>query len=290
MSTVTYLTGPGSHSVGRVPFSAEVIRVTVNESTVSEYASYLALDQLLAAQRPRSAAPDEMMFVVVHQVHELWFKLLLHEFAQLQRQLTRGAAAHSLHTLRRAVRVLAAVVAPTGVLETLTPHQFTGFRAALGSGSGAQSAQFREIEAVLGRRDRHLYSAFAPGSEERARIEAAASRPSVFDSLLTFLSSHGYPVPTTLLRRDVSRPRAPSALLREVLLRVYLDEGVAAQICDGLVELDQGMQEWRYRHLQLVTRIIGDKPGTGGSAGASYLRATVFGRLFPDLWEVRGRL
>jgi tryptophan 2,3-dioxygenase len=266
------------------------MRVTVNESTVSEYASYLALDELLAAQRPRSAEHDEMMFVVVHQVHELWFKLLLHEFAHLQRQLTRSAAAHTLHTLRRAVRVLAAVVAPAGVLETLTPHQFTGFRAELGSGSGAQSAQFREIEAVLGRRDPHLYSSFASGSVERARIEAAASRPSVFDSLLVFLTSHGYPIPPALLSRDMSRPLEPSAQLRQVLLRVYLDDGVAAQICDGLVELDQGVQEWRYRHLQLVTRIIGDKPGTGGSAGASYLRTTLFSRLFPDLWEVRGRL
>jgi tryptophan 2,3-dioxygenase len=262
--------------------------VIVNESTASEYASYLALNELLATQRPRTARHDEMMFVVVHQVHELWFKLLLHELAHLQRQLTRSAAAPALHTLRRAARVLAAVVGPMGVLETLTPHQFTGFRAELGSGSGAQSAQFREIEAVLGARGRHLSSSFAAGGGERARIEAAAARPSVFDSLLLFLTSHGYQVPAALLGRDVSRPPAPSAALREVLLRVYLDDGVAAQLCDGLVELDQGVQEWRYRHLQLVTRIIGDKPGTGGSTGAAYLRTTVFSRLFPDLWEVRG--
>jgi tryptophan 2,3-dioxygenase len=175
-------------------------------------------------------------------------------------------------------------------LETLTPHQFTGFRAGLGSGSGAQSAQFHEIEAVLGRRDRHLSSSFAPGSAERARIEAAASRPSVFDSLLVFLTSHGYPIPPALLNRDVSRRLEPSAQVQDVLVSVYLNDGVAAQICEALVEVDQGIQEWRYRHLRLVSRIIGGKPGTGGSSGAFHLRTTLFDRLFPDLWEVRDRL
>jgi tryptophan 2,3-dioxygenase len=143
---------------------------------------------------------------------------------------------------------------------------------------------------VLGRRDRHLYSSLAPGCAERARIEAAASRPSVFDSLLVFLATLGYPVPAALLNRDVSRWLEPSARLQDILLRVYLDDGVAAQICEGLVELDLGMQEWRYRHLRLVTRIIGGKPGTGGSSGAAHLRTTLFSRLFPDLWEVRDRL
>lgn len=262
----------------------------VEESTVSEYASYLALDELLAAQRPRSAQHDEMMFVVVHQVHELWFKLLLYEFAHLQRQLIQGETTHTLHTLRRAVSILTAVVSPTGVLETLTPRQFNSFRDKLGQGSGAQSAQFREIEAVLGRRDRHMYEYFAAGSEERARIEDAVHRPSVFDSLLVLLTLHGYAVPTDLLHRDVSLPLEPSAELQEVLLRVYLDDGVAAQICDRLVELDQCVQEWRYRHVSLVTRIIGGKPGTGGSPGASYLRTTLFSQLFPDLWEVRSKL
>jgi tryptophan 2,3-dioxygenase len=231
-----------------------------------------------------------MMFVVVHQVHELWFKLLLHELAHLQRQLTLGEAAHALHTLRRAVRVLSAVVSPTTVLETLTPLQFSGFRDKLGGGSGAQSAQFWEIEAVLGGRNRHMYEFFDQGGAEQARIEAAMLRPSVFDSLLVFLATHGYAIPQEQLNRDVSQPPAPSAELQEVLLRVHLDDGVAAQICDRLVELDQGVQEWRYRHLSLVTRIIGDKRGTGGSSGAPYLRTTLFGRLFPDLWEVRGRL
>lgn len=262
----------------------------VDESTMSEYASYLALDELLAAQRPRTEEHDETMFVVVHQVHELWFKLMLIELAHLQLLLTAGETTYSLHTLRRSVNIVRAVVAPTEVLETLTPRQFNNFREKLGNGSGAQSAQFREIEAVLGRRDRRMYEYFHAGSDERTRIEAAVHRPSVFDSLLRFLALHGYEVPRSALNRDVSESLEPSIDLQDILLRVYLDDGVAAQICDRLVELDQGVQEWRYRHVSLVSRIIGSKPGTGGSSGASYLTTTLFRQLFPDLWAVRSRL
>ncbi len=262
----------------------------VDESTLSEYAAYLAVDEILTTQRPRSGEHDEMMFIIAHQVHELWFKLLLHELAALQRQLVRDETAQALHTLRRAVNILHAVVVPTEVLETLSPRQFHRFRDKLGNASGAQSAQFREIEAVLGRRDRRMIELFHPGSDERARIEAAVIRPSVFDSLLQFLAMHGYAVPLDLLNRDVSQPLEPSADLQEVLMRVYRDDGVAAQICERLVELDQGVQEWRYRHVSLVARIIGTKPGTGGSSGASYLRTTLSLQMFPDLWDVRSRL
>ncbi|HEX6472274.1 MAG TPA: tryptophan 2,3-dioxygenase family protein [Streptosporangiaceae bacterium] len=262
----------------------------VGESTLSEYASYLALEDVLQAQRPRSAAHDEMLFIVVHQVHELWFKLLLHEFSRLQLHLSRCETAHALQTLRRSLSILRVVVSPMDVLETLTPRQFSGFRPALGSGSGFQSAQFREIEAVLGRRDRRMYEYFGEGSDERARIEAAMNRPSMYDSLLRFLALNGYPVPGDWLHRDVSQPLLPATELQNVLLRVYRDDGVAAQICELLVEVDQGVQEWRYRHVSLVSRMIGDKRGTGGSSGASYLRSTLFRPVFPDLWAVRGAL
>ncbi len=262
----------------------------MDEATVSEYASYLALKEILAAQRPRSEEHDEMVFIIVHQVHELWFKQLLHEFDAMQRQLAEGEAAHALHTLRRTVSILKAVVNPIDVLETLTPRQFGGFRAKLGSGSGFQSAQFRQIEAVLGRRDRRMYEYYPPRSDERARIEAAMRRSSVYDSLLRYLAEQGYPVPHLCLDRDVSQPFDSSADMQDVLLRVYLDDGIGAQICERLIEIDQGMQEWRYRHVSMVQRIIGGKPGTGGSSGASYLRATLFRPMFPDLWAVRSAL
>jgi tryptophan 2,3-dioxygenase len=264
--------------------------VIVGESTLSEYASYLGLEDVLQAQRPRSAAHDEVLFIVVHQVHELWFKLLLHEFSQLQLQLSQCETAHALQTLRRSLSILRVVVSPMDVLETLTPRQFGGFRPVLGNGSGFQSAQFREIEAVLGRRDRRMYEYFGEGSDERARIEAAMNRPSMYDSLLRFLALNGYPVPADWLHRDVSQPLLPSTELQSVLTGVYRDDDVAAQICELLVEIDQGVQEWRYRHVSLVSRMIGDKPGTGGSSGASYLRSTLFRPVFPDLWAVRSAL
>lgn len=264
----------------------------VDESTeaVSEYTSYLALGEILSAQRPRSTEHDEMLFIVAHQVHELWFKELLHELANLQRQLDAGDTGHSLHTLRRGLSILRVVVSPIDVLDTLTPRQFNGFRGGLGTGSGFQSAQFREIEAVLGRRDERMYQAYPAGGVERARIEAAMARPSVFDSFLRHLHGHGFPVPADRLCRDVAQPLEPSPDLQAVLLGAYRADDAVAQLCDRLVELDQAVQDWRYRHVSMVERIIGGKPGTGGSTGASYLRATLFRPMFPDLWALRTEL
>lgn len=264
--------------------------VAENHSFMSEYGSYLALDGLLATQVPRSEEHDEMLFIVAHQVHELWFKQLLHELAQLQRLLTEGDTSHALHTLRRSVGVLSVVVSPINVLDTLTPQQFNRFRGKLGSGSGFQSAQFREIEAVLGRRDHRMVEGYPVGGPERSRIAAAMARPSVFDSFVRYLYLKGYPVPEDRLHRDVSAPLEPSLELQGVLAHIYHDDDGVSQLCERLVELDQGMQEWRYRHVSMVWRIIGDKVGTGGSAGAAHLRTTLFRPMFPDLWTVRNRL
>jgi tryptophan 2,3-dioxygenase len=257
---------------------------------VVTYSSYLALDEILAAQRPYSDVHDEMLFIVAHQVHEMWFKQLLHEFACLQRQLVAGHTSHALHTLHRSLIILRVVVSPIDVLDTLTPSQFNNFRSALGSASGFQSAQFREIEAVLGRRDRRIYQSYSQDSCERRSIEAAMNRPSVFDSFLVYLSGHGWPVPADRLHRDVGEPLEASRSLQDVLLLVYQQDEGAAQLCERLVELDQALQEWRYRHVSMVERIIGGKPGTGGSTGASYLRTTLFRPMFPDLWAVRAEL
>jgi tryptophan 2,3-dioxygenase len=259
-------------------------------SPVSEYAAYLALAEILDAQHPCSGEHDEMMFILAHQIHELWFKELLGEFAELQRRLASGDSGRVQHTLRRTVIVFRQVMTPLDVLATLTPQQFAGFRAKLGSASGFQSAQFREIEAILGRRDPRMYDYFPHGSRERALIEAATTRPSLFASLLGFLALQGYAVPPQVLDHDVSQPLEPSAALQDVLLQVYLEDGAAAQVCEGFVEIDQAIQEWRYRHVALVERIIGGKPGTGGSSGVSYLRRTLFQPMFPDLWAVRSQL
>ncbi|MDV6013371.1 tryptophan 2,3-dioxygenase family protein [Haloechinothrix sp. LS1_15] len=254
------------------------------------YESYLALDEVLGAQRPRSAEHDEMLFIVIHQVYELWFKQLLHELAQLQRWLERGDTAHATRTLRRTLTILKVVVAQIDVLETMTPSQFASFRERLDAASGFESAQFRELEAVLGRRDTRVFRHYPDGSEAAGRIAAAMARPSLFDSFLRYLAEYGYAVPAPALQRDVSRPWEGSPDVQEVLLAVYADDAGPATICEHLVDLDEGQQEWRYRHVKMVERTIGDKRGTGGSSGAAYLRSTVGIPAFPDLWAVRSRL
>jgi tryptophan 2,3-dioxygenase len=254
------------------------------------YSSYLALDEVLGAQRPRSDEHDELLFIVIHQVYELWFKQMLHEAAHLQRRLEVGDTPHVLHTLRRLLTILKVAVAQIDVLETMTPRQFLGFRDRLDAASGFQSTQFREFEAVLGRRDRRVLDHHPPDSRGRARIAAALGRPSLYDSFLRYLTTQGYDVPAAALGRDVGRPGEPSAEVQAVLLAVYRDDGEPTQVAERLVDLDEGMQEWRYRHVKMVERTIGTKAGTGGSPGAAYLRSTLSTPVFPDLWAIRSAL
>ena len=261
-----------------------------DRSPALTYTSYLALDEILGAQRPRSDEHDEMLFIVIHQVYELWFKQLLHETAHLQRRLEDGDTPHALHTLRRVLTILKVAVAQIDVLETMTPRQFLGFRDRLDAASGFQSAQFRELEAVLGRRDPAVFEHYPQGSDARRRINVAMTRPSLFDSFLRYLASEGYAMPASALGRDVAAPWEPSTDVQRALLAVYRDDGAPAQVAERLVDVDEGMQEWRYRHVKMVERTIGTKAGTGGSPGAAYLRTTLSTPVFPDLWALRSQL
>jgi tryptophan 2,3-dioxygenase len=238
------------------------------------YGSYLALDDLLAAQRPRSDEHDELLFIVIHQVYELWFKQLLHELAHLQGRLEAGDTSHAIRTLRRILTILKVVVAQIDVLETMSPRQFSSFRDRLDASSGFQSWQFRELEAVLGRRDPAVFEHYPAGTDARSRIEEAMGRPSLWDSYVAYLTTQGFDV----------------ADLPAAVLAAYRDDGGPAQLAEHLVDLDEGLQEWRYRHVKMVERTIGDKPGTGGSPGAAYLRSTLFHPAFPELWAVRSKL
>jgi tryptophan 2,3-dioxygenase len=245
------------------------------------YAGYLRLPELLSCQSPATDEHDELLFVIIHQVYELWFKQILHEATLLQSRLEAGRSPGALHTARRIAKILKTIVGQLDVLETMTPRQFAAFRPQLGSSSGFQSDQFREIEAVLGRRDQ-------PGDDPRTA--AAMARRSVFDSLLRHLAVSGYDVPAAALERDPAQPwRGGDPAILALLETVYADdESAAAEVCEALVDIDEGIQEWRYRHVKMVERIIGARRGTGGSAGAEYLRSTLFRPAFPDLWEVRG--
>jgi len=256
------------------------------------YEGYLKLDQLLSLQQPRSDGPehDEMLFIVIHQVYELWFKELLHELDHVQR-LLRGDEPHRVqHTLKRILTILKVLVAQIDILETMTPLEFLSFRTRLEAASGFQSDQFRQIEFSLGAKHEAAIGRFPQGNRGRAALERRHLEPTIWDAFLHYLARERYPVPASHLARDVTARTVASPEIQEILLDVYRKDPKTAEICERLVDLDEGFEEWRYRHIRMVERTIGAKAGTGGSSGAAYLRATLGRNMFPDLWEIRARL
>ncbi len=248
------------------------------------YASYLKVPELLALQVPQSDGPehDELLFIVIHQVYELWFKQLRHELRGVQVALETGDTDLALHLLNRVLKILKTLVAQIDVLETMTPLQFLAFRDRLDSASGFQSAGFRQVEAMLGRREASAIAAQPVDSEARAALEAAHAEVTLWASFLAYLAERGHPVPV-----DADTPDPD---VQEALIAVYRGDPDAALVAERLVDLDEGVQEWRYRHVKMVERTIGTKRGTGGSTGVEYLRGTLFQAAFPDLWEIRSRL
>ncbi len=256
------------------------------------YSSYLKLDELLALQQPRAEGPehDELLFIIIHQVYELWFKELLHELDRVIRLLQDDESHRAQHTLKRILTILKVLVAQLDILETMTPLEFLSFRARLEAASGFQSDQFRQIEFVLGAKTQAAIRRFPSGSRAQHALAARFEQPTIWDAFLRYLSREGYAIPSALLARDVTRDVEPSIELQDVLIAVYRRDPKNAELCERLVDLDEGFQEWRYRHVRMVERTIGSKRGSGGSSGAAYLRNTVGTNLFPDLWEIRAHL
>jgi tryptophan 2,3-dioxygenase len=253
------------------------------------YTEYLKINELLALQTPLSEGPehDEMLFIVIHQVYELWFKEILHELDHLEELLARNDGAHARQTLRRILTILKVMVAQLDILETMTPLEFLSFRDRLDSGSGFQSYQFRELEFALGWKDPKALERYPAGTEIRRRLERRLQSASLWDFFLRHLASNGVRVPRTDLERDVTRRVEASPTLREALVGVYRSQPLLAELCERMVDLDEGIMEWRYRHVKMVQRTIGTRRGTGGSAGAEYLLGTLNQPLFPDLWAIR---
>lgn len=256
------------------------------------YGSYLAIDELLALQRPRSEGPehDELLFIVIHQVYELWFKELLHEIDRVISWLDQGDSHRAQHTMKRILTILKVQVAQLDILETMTPLEFQSFRERLEAASGFQSDQFRQIEFLLGHKTTGALARFPAGSRAHTALTARFHAPSLWDAFLRFLGREGYPVPVALLARDVTTPIEASDSLQDTLIALYRKDPKNAELCERLVDLDEGLQEWRYRHVKMVQRTIGTRPGTGGSDGAAYLATTLMRPLFPDLWAIRARL
>jgi tryptophan 2,3-dioxygenase len=256
------------------------------------YGSYLKIDDLLALQQPRSAGPehDETLFIIIHQVYELWFKELLHEIDRVMQLLEADEPHRSQHTLKRILTILKVMVAQLDILETMTPLEFLSFRERLDAASGFQSDQFRQIEFVLGVKSERVLRRFPEGSRAFTALERRYAGPTLWDAFLHYLAREQYAVPPAHLTRDATAPIEPSPEIQQLLVDVYRRDPKNAELCERLVDLDEGIQEWRYRHVKMVERTIGTRQGTGGSAGAAYLRETVGHPLFPDLWAIRARL
>ncbi|MDG1410589.1 MAG: tryptophan 2,3-dioxygenase family protein [Acidimicrobiales bacterium] len=255
------------------------------------YGSYLMVPELLSLQRcvshdPETGKPehDETLFIIIHQVYELWFKQILHEVDFIVAQLNNDQISAAQNHLKRVLKILKTLVGQLDVLETMTPAEFASFRSFLASASGFQSAQFRELEFALGIKDRVELDWFSGIEGERLTQRHASA--TLWDAFVGVMHRQGAPVPAEILNRDVRETVVENAELQAVIIDRYSDEGFAG-LCETLTDLDEGLQEWRYRHVMMVRRTIGTKMGTGGSDGAAYLATTLFRPAFPDLWAIR---
>jgi tryptophan 2,3-dioxygenase len=246
------------------------------------YADYLALDQLLSAQKPLSDLHDEMLFIVIHQTKELWLKQMLHELDLAIRLVGTDLYAPACKALARVGRIQAVMTLSWDVLSTLTPVDYLAFREVLGTSSGFQSAQFREFEYRLGLKNPAYLDHHAADSEDHARLRSALDEPSLREASHAALDRAGF---------DLGEPSEDA--IAAAWLEVYRDADRwfdLYQLAEKLVDLDDALASWRHKHVLTVERIIGDKTGTGGSAGAAYLRSTVWKRVFPELWSLRTAL
>lgn len=246
------------------------------------YADYLKLNQLLGAQQPLSDLHDEMLFIVIHQTKELWMKELLHELRLAIALVTTDRFAEAYKAMARISRIQAVMTLSWDVLSTLTPVDYLKFRNVLGTSSGFQSEQFREIEFRLGLKEPNFVNHYQEGSSERAALEKALVEPSLREAALAALERAGF----ELGDRSVDA-------LAAAWLQVYRDSERwfdLYELAEKLIDIDDALVAWRHKHVLTVERIIGNKPGTGGSAGAPYLRATLEKRVFPELWSLRTAL
>ena len=256
------------------------------------YGGYLRLDRLLDAQQPLSSPPhhDEMLFIVQHQVSELWLKLLIHELSAATAHLREDRVWQFGKVAARCKRVLDQLTAQWSVLETLTPSEYMEFRHILGPSSGFQSLQYRTVEFLMGNKNAGMLRVFAHDVPGHAALEAVLNAPSLYDEFLRYLARWGHAVPAAHVQRDWSQPHVLDPALVPVFERIYEDTDRYWReyaLCEDLVDLETQFQLWRFRHMRTVMRIIGFKRGTGGSSGVAFLRKALELTFFPELFEVR---
>ena len=254
------------------------------------YGDYLQLDAILNAQKPRSPAHDEMLFIVQHQTSELWMKLMLHELRAAIGHIAGDALQPAFKMLARVSKIMEQLVHAWDVLATMTPPEYSAMRPYLGSSSGFQSYQYRSIEFALGNKNRAMLQPHAHRPDLLAQVQAAFEAPSLYDEALRLLARRGLPVPASHTDRDWTLPYAESDAVERAWLTVYRDPAQhwdLYQLGEELTDLEDAFRLWRFRHVTTVERIIGFKRGTGGTGGVSYLRKMLDVVLFPEIWKLR---
>jgi tryptophan 2,3-dioxygenase len=279
---------PSEEHVGSVDLRDESVHWNLGDS--QSYGQYLHLDLLLNAQRPLTAEHSEMLFIIVHQVSELWMRLLRHELAGVMECVRRDELDPSFKMFDRIARIQAQLLAVWEVLSTMTPFDYSAFRNVLGRSSGFQSQQYRLLEFALGNKHAAMIEVHQLEPQVYAEFQRALEAPSLYDEVLRLLSRRGYGVPAEVLVRDFKQPYEASKQVTGAWLGVYHNaekDWDLYELAEHLVDLDYRFQIWRFQHMKTVERIIGYKPGTGGTAGVSYLAKALRLRLFPELWEAR---
>lgn len=257
------------------------------------YSGYLALDEILAGQRPLSEHHDELLFIVVHQTKELWLKQIIAEVGYAQCEIRAGRLVPAYKSLARVSRIQSVMTQSWDVLATMTPADYLSFRGVLGTSSGFQSDQFRRLEFMLGLKDPAFLKHHAGRPVVHAQLEEALLAPSLYDDALRQVAAHGIPLPAEVLERDPAAAHQPSPEVEAAWMTVYRDTTRwwdLYQLAEKLVDLDDALLTWRQKHVLTVERIIGRKRGTGGSDGVGYLQATLSRRCFPELWSLRTAL
>ena len=257
------------------------------------YGDYLQLDRLLSAQQPRSGDHNELLFIVQHQASELWMKLARHELVAARANIRTGQLAPAFKMLARVGRVFAQLNQSWDVLATLTPAEYSAFRAALGSSSGFQSFQYRAIEFLLGRKDAVMLEPHRHRPDLLSPLERLLREPSLYDEAIRALARRGFAIDARALERDWAKPREADESVREAWVRVYrhtADYWDLYELAEKLVDLEDAFRQWRFRHATTVERVIGWKRGTGGTSGVGYLRRQLEAELFPELWRARTAL
>ncbi|TFW08498.1 tryptophan 2,3-dioxygenase [Oxalobacteraceae bacterium OM1] len=262
-------------------------------SQAMSYGDYLALGQVLSAQHPRSPDHNEMLFIIQHQTSELWMKLMLHELHAARAQIHAGDLPPAFKMLARVARIMDQLVHAWDVLATMTPPEYTAIRPYLGQSSGFQSYQYREIEFILGNKNATLLNVHTTSPETHAQLEDALRTPSIYDEAILLLSREGFTIDAERLNGDLTKATAANESVKAAWLEVYrapTKHWALYELAEKLVDLETAFRFWRFRHVTTVERIIGFKTGTGGTAGASYLKKMLEVVLFPELFSLRTAL